>query len=58
MPMIGLMPRARRLLVELDGAVEGAVVGHGDRFLAQLLRPVHQLRDAESPSRRENSVWR
>ena len=41
--MIGLMPGGLAFLVELDGPVEVAVVGHGQGVHAQLLDVRHQL---------------
>ncbi len=44
-----LDPGLLRLLVELDGAEEVAMVGHGDRRHAELARLAHDLRDAVGP---------
>ena len=42
-PMIGLTPRGARLLVEIDRAVEVAVVGEGDGLLAELAGALHEV---------------
>jgi hypothetical protein len=41
----GLDATVARLAVEVDRPVEGAVVGHGHGFHAELLHAVHQGRD-------------
>ena len=42
----GLDPALARLPVEVDGAVEGAVVGDGAGLLPQLSHAVEELRNA------------
>ena len=38
-----------RFLIEVDSAVEGAVVGHGDRLLADREDAIHHIGDATEP---------
>ncbi len=41
----GLQPLRAGLPIEVDGGVEDAVVGEGDRLLSQLAGAIHELRD-------------
>ena len=43
--MIGLIPAALRLLLELPGRVEVTVIGDRQRRLLELLRPADQVVD-------------
>ena len=55
---MGLMPFCLGRVEEVHRAVDIAVVGHGDRLLAERGHAIDELVTSQAPSRREYSVCR